>query len=275
MKKVYFYKWNTGFLTQSYREMIGEEGIQEMQLKAGSQTLVPVMSFGVERGGRVLVIDSGLDGGKKPMGSQSSKYQPEYRDILPHALEGETCDIYFTHLDSDHCGNLNKLNYRTAVVHSFEKEYAKKNKSATPRLFEDVLFEELLPEDFSMGLLPFPKIDRFEDGTFYIVHTPGHTPGHLCYLYHVDDYGLLFCGDLFENYEALKYPPVKGQFNSEAYEKNIKILLNWIQDDERLVLLPAHDTAIEKILPDGPIYEEDFQNLISFQRTRLKSLGIL
>lgn len=108
--------------------------------------------------------------------------------------------IILTHHHWDHVGSLWELKKRTGaqvIAHSRDADYinGKRPRRAPRRLPGRVLYS-------LMGLVgarnvPTVDVDRQVSdgdkiGTFTVVHTPGHTPGHMCLLR--DD--LLFSGDL-------------------------------------------------------------------------------
>jgi hydroxyacylglutathione hydrolase len=108
--------------------------------------------------------------------------------------------IILTHHHYDHVGSVWELKRRTGaqvVAHHRDAEYVSgKRLRRPPRQFTGrVLFG--LMSLFGARNVPGVQVDqRLQDGdtvgSFSVVHTPGHTPGHICLLRD----GYLFTGDL-------------------------------------------------------------------------------
>jgi glyoxylase-like metal-dependent hydrolase (beta-lactamase superfamily II) len=108
--------------------------------------------------------------------------------------------IILTHHHPDHVGNLFELKKRTGsqvVAHSLDAEYisGRRQRRAPKPVVGKLLFEMM--SITGIGRVPNVDVDRMvEDGDemngFKVIHTPGHTPGHICLLYGK----YLFSGDL-------------------------------------------------------------------------------
>jgi len=108
--------------------------------------------------------------------------------------------IIITHHHFDHVGSLWELKRRTGAqvyAHHRDADYISgKRPRRPPRHFSGRLLHTLM----NVGLTPqVPGVEvdqRVNDGDriggFNVIHTPGHTPGHICLLRE----GYLFCGDL-------------------------------------------------------------------------------
>ncbi|KAK1828016.1 hypothetical protein QBC39DRAFT_313773 [Podospora conica] len=90
---------------------------------------------------------------------------------------------------------------------------------SSPLLESDLANREVIELDFSPTALkigPFPAIDHFTNGSLYLLHTPGHAPGHICALARVTstpdpDSFVLLAGDAFHHPGELrpsKYLPL-------------------------------------------------------------------
>lgn len=108
--------------------------------------------------------------------------------------------IILTHHHYDHVGALWELKRRTGaqiIAHHRDAEYiAGKRLRRAPRQFSGRVIFGLM-NLFGARNVPGIEVDRrVSDGDtiggFTVVHTPGHTPGHICLLRN----GYLFCGDL-------------------------------------------------------------------------------
>lgn len=108
--------------------------------------------------------------------------------------------IIVTHHHADHVGSLFELRKRTGapvVAHPLDAEFinGKRARRAPKGAIGKLMFGTM--SLLGMNRLPNVEVDRcVEDGDqvggFQVIHTPGHTPGHICLLY--DKY--LFSGDL-------------------------------------------------------------------------------
>lgn len=108
--------------------------------------------------------------------------------------------IILTHHHYDHVGSVWELKRRTGaqvVAHHRDAEYiSSQRQRRAPRQFSGRLLFGLI-NLFGARNVHGVQVDRrVQDGEtvgkFTVVHTPGHTPGHLCLLRE----GLLFSGDL-------------------------------------------------------------------------------
>lgn len=108
--------------------------------------------------------------------------------------------IILTHHHYDHVGSLWELKRRTGaqvIAHHRDADYISgKRQRRAPRRFTGRLVFGLM-NLFGTRNLPGVEVDRRVNdgdtiGAFTVVHTPGHTPGHICLLRN----GYLFSGDL-------------------------------------------------------------------------------
>lgn len=145
--------------------------------------------------------------------------------------------IFLTHHDVDHIGNAKELQEYTGAKLWATKEDApfiigEKDRSGIKRIVQSIVRVEK------------PNIDLFFSDnqdilSIRVISTPGHTPGHVCFLYKK----VLFAGDLVANRNGkLKLLPRFGNWNNEilkASVEKIKLLdFNW--------LCPAHGEPIQR-----------------------------
>ncbi|MEM6726775.1 MAG: MBL fold metallo-hydrolase, partial [Bacteroidota bacterium] len=154
---------------------------------------------------------------------------------------GWTCDsidkVFMTHLHVDHIGGLNHFPKQDIFVHRMEQEKPHS------------VFPELLPKGFQPQLLDakeddpdWGKVARLtEDGSFMMVPTPGHTPGHCSFVLKTDEQQILFAGD------AVYY---EGQLSKDRYSATIHSIktaratiskINQAAKANPTIILPAHD----------------------------------
>ncbi len=144
-----------------------------------AETNTYVVSFG--RGGMAVVIDA-------PPDAAGVVELLDLHDLTPTAL-------LVTHGHIDHvggAGQVTRLTGITAYVHPADDFL-----SLNPESQLQMLFGAIPPGDFA----PPDRFESLTDGdrlvlggvTFDVVHTPGHTPGHVCFS--LSDEGVLFSGD--------------------------------------------------------------------------------
>lgn len=114
--------------------------------------------------------------------------------------------ILLTHHDIDHIGNVRRLQEITgATVWAHEEDIpfitGKKDRLGFKK-YIGKLFSKKIIEDIQ------PFGNEMKVGNIQIIHTPGHTPGHVCMLFD----GVLFAGDLVE-YKRKKLTPFPNGWN--------------------------------------------------------------
>jgi len=145
--------------------------------------------------------------------------------------------IFLTHHDVDHIGNAKALQEYTSAKLWASKEdlpfiNGEKNRTGMKRIVQSIIRVEK------------PKVDAlFTDKQDFlsieVIYAPGHTPGHVSFLYKK----ILFAGDLFSNKNgSVKLLPGLGNWNNEILKssvKKIKVLdFDW--------LCPAHGEPIQR-----------------------------
>ena len=176
-------------------------------------TLSFVNCFLVERGGELILVDTGVEG--------SSKQIFNYIESLGYKL-GDVSLIVITHKHGDHTGALKEVLGETDA------------KVAAHKLEADGIIEKAGIENIDILLE-----DNQVIGDLRVIHTLGHTPGHICLL--DEKTGALFVGDLVheENGELHEIP----QYYSEDPEGNREAIKSLL-DIDFLHVLPSHGKPI-------------------------------
>jgi len=143
--------------------------------------------------------------------------------------------ILVTHHDVDHVGNATKLQKRfgcNVFISATDMPYAQ---GATPRHGVKRLIGGLMRAGRTTRYtaLPEGEIDGVK-----IIPTPGHTPGHTCYLFN----RVLFAGDLLNSKGgALRPSQPLMTWNKQAVDESIAALAGLEFD----VVCPAHGEPVK------------------------------
>jgi glyoxylase-like metal-dependent hydrolase (beta-lactamase superfamily II) len=134
--------------------------------------------------------------------------------------------ILLTHHDIDHIGNMSLLQRRfgcPVYINSLELPYIQ---GKFRRSGVKGLADRFTKTDISADLSPLENT-KFDD--IVVLHTPGHTPGHSCFLYK----GFLFSGDLFR-LPHLRLIPSRKRMNwntealMESLNRTIALPFEWV-----------------------------------------------
>ncbi|AOL15407.1 MBL fold metallo-hydrolase [Sulfolobus sp. A20] len=213
--------------------------------------LVEPNFFGRILNHNVVIIDKGPNGGLMMIDTSL----PENLDNVEKYLGSwgfsiaDVSDIVLTHFHPDHFANAMEIKKIAKA-----KIYAHELEELT--ILNDVNYNEVKQEfnvseeEFKLTMkrinsmhYKIPEIDVHlkggeELGRFKVIHTPGHTKGHIV-LYNKE---VLIAGDAIRNYNGLK-PPIK--FFSWNYEKAIEYF-NYLLNLEYKYLVPYHGEVISK-----------------------------
>lgn len=144
--------------------------------------------------------------------------------------------IFLTHHDVDHIGNAKILQEFTGAKLWATKEdepfiLGEKNRPGIKRIVQAIV------------KVKKPRIDSFfvdkqKIFSIEVISTPGHTPGHVCFLYK----NVLFAGDLIANRnEKLKTLPKFSNWNNELLKASVEKVKSFDFD----WICPAHGEPVQ------------------------------
>lgn len=153
--------------------------------------------------------------------------------------------IILTHHHYDHVGSVWELKRRTGaqiVAHHRDAEYiAGKRPRRAPRQFAGRLIFALMNLIGSRRVHGVEVDRRVQDGEcvgkFMVIHTPGHTPGHMCLLRD----GFLFTGDLV-NAKAGAFSETPHLFTADVPTSRLSI--RRVAELQFDVVLSAHHPPV-------------------------------
>jgi glyoxylase-like metal-dependent hydrolase (beta-lactamase superfamily II) len=155
-----------------------------------------------DQDGSVTLVDAGLK-------RASGRILAALAELGVRAAEVR--QVVLTHAHVDHAGGLPKIIEVTgAEVHSHERESVYLRDGMGPQYDRSSRQARLVGR---LGRRRLPKVtvtQEFRDGTLIpgnlrVVHTPGHTPGHVSLLH--EPSGVLITGDAVFNVRQLSWPP--------------------------------------------------------------------
>ncbi|MDR0312750.1 MAG: MBL fold metallo-hydrolase [Treponema sp.] len=151
---------------------------------------------------------------------------PAILDELTRINVKELRRILLTHHDIDHIGNMSLLqrHFRCPVyINSLELPYIQ---GKLRRSGVKGLVDRFIKTDISAEL---SSLENAEFDDIVVLHTPGHTPGHSCFLFQ----GFLFSGDLFR-LPHLRLIPSRKRMNwntealMESLRRTIALPFEWV-----------------------------------------------
>ncbi len=171
--------------------------------------------------GYTMLIDAGLPG----------QYEQLSDELKAAGTAPELLDsVLFTHQDLDHIGCLPELDaanrYATFYTHEGDAPYIRGERP--------LLKNNVVPWQSQLTQLPHGRIDRYLShrqqfhiaGGMEVIHTPGHTSGHVCLLLRQER--ALIAGDIvFYIDDELVLPPVELTEDLPAAMHSLEQLLSY------------------------------------------------
>lgn len=206
------------------------EGLHVLELGSEERRMNLTLIFDEEN---VILVDGGLPGQLQYIREEMNKAGVEIERINK---------IIITHHDLDHIGSLSSIvdnsnNKIEVLAHSDEKPYIEGDKMPikfTPERLNSIPEDRRNQMIEQVRILKKSKVDRtIEDeeelnycGGIKIIHTPGHTLGHIC-LY-LEKYKTLVSGDALNVVNGqLVGPKPEYTFNMSQAMKSLKKLTKY------------------------------------------------
>jgi glyoxylase-like metal-dependent hydrolase (beta-lactamase superfamily II) len=221
-----------------------------------------VNAFLIEAGNKLILVDAGTGtlfgptANKLPASLRAAGYQPE-----------QITDILITHVHTDHTGGLfvdGKLIYPNAVIHLERKEmdhWLDPAKMAVARADQKHFFAEadktLRPYVTAGRVQPFDGATELFPG-IKSQPSPGHTPGHSCYVLESKGEKTVFWGDLIHVAQVqFVDPSVTIQFDTDpaaAAAQRKRSLAD--AADHHYLVAPAHVSfpGFGRLRREGSVY---------------------
>lgn len=157
-----------------------------------------------EEDGSVTLVDAGRKSARKRILAALSTIQ-----ISPE----QVCRVVVTHAHGDHAGGLADVVESTgASVSTHERDAIYLREGKVPKHDPSVRWAGLISRIVSRGFTKVTVAEEFRDGTVLpvagglrVIHTPGHTPGHVSLLH--EPTGVLITGDAVFNMRGLRWAP--------------------------------------------------------------------
>ncbi|OCT51768.1 metallo-beta-lactamase superfamily protein [Cladophialophora carrionii] len=144
-----------------------------------------------------------------------------YDILAAGGVDPDTIDaVVWSHFHRDHVGNIQLFPASTELVvgPGFQKSFVPGYPTVQEAAFYDADFHDRslreITFDDSFKIGRFHAHDYFDDGSFYLLHTPGHTAGHLSGLVRTTPTTFVFLGGDICHFPAMFRPTPYGPMPS-------------------------------------------------------------
>lgn len=223
----------------------------------------PVRAFLIPQAGKYLLVDTG--------------YADTVDQLIPIIEKHRISNIILTHLHTDHSGGapILKAMKNTAILYHEDEfkslKYALHASEWLPRIFEEADVENFEKALDFLRRLPEPDAfvsDKSVIDGWKIMHTPGHTPGHVALTNGI----VAITGDLIlaDDTSNVAYVPLKGYRPLSSYLRSIVATANLKVD----LFLPSHGDVFRDVRQRvSEIFDHHYERLSQAAKALGKGLS--
>lgn len=219
---------------------------------ASDRLVITMQGFVLRSGGKTILVDSCVGDCKQRARPDFDGRQWHWLDRLQAAgVAPQDVDIVLsTHLHVDHVGWHTRRvggqwepTFPRARYLFVEPEYAYWSSDAGRQALQRTgdYVEDSVRPIFEAGLADLVPSDHRIDEAIALVHTPGHTPGHVCVAIDSEGQQALITGDLLHHPLQCRFPHWSTRFCFDADQARATRLAFLQQHArQRTLLFPAH-----------------------------------
>lgn len=220
---------------------------------------VPVSTYLIEHPKGLVLIDTGWH---KDMRTSQRKHLSYFlstmfkgklpegeavdEKLLQRDIEPEDLDyVVLTHMHSDHVSGLKHVKKaKKILVSAKEWQAANQQIGYVKSMWSGVNLSPFMLKDIPFG--PYKKgIDLFQDQSLYLVHTPGHSTGHLSVLVKVSRGWILLASDVGYSQKSWDQEILPGRITDV---NQMRRSLRWVKEfssrSDCAVVLANHDPSV-------------------------------
>jgi glyoxylase-like metal-dependent hydrolase (beta-lactamase superfamily II) len=204
----------------------------------------------------VALIDTGCGNHKSRISSCQNRINTPVLDWLEAAgaAPDDVTHVIHTHLHSDHVGWNTRLidgrwlpTFPNATYYMPKLDYelfkGRRAVSMQPEMYEPVMIDSVNPV-MQAGLVRFIEAGD-EVAGLRAIATPGHTPGHLAYLFEHRGEQFIFAGDVFHSPLQVLYPQINSRWcEDQAMARRTRHNLLCTAAERDAAILPAHAKGV-------------------------------
>lgn len=226
---------------------------------------VPVSAYLIEHPKGNILIDAGWSEEirEKPKEHLGFLAHSMFQGRLPkgesiaeqlHKLNFKSSDIDFvllTHLHADHVSGIHHLKHAKKILTSeIEWKAAHKQVAYNKSMWKGIDIRTFSFTDIPYG--PFQQgIDFFEDGSLYLIYTPGHASGMFSVMVKVQDKWILLASDVGYGEQSWKKMILPGlTTNSKKAKRSLKWVQNFSKQQYCHKIIANHDPSIKSGIID-------------------------
>ena len=180
--------------------------------------------------GRVILLDVGAFGVRKPLAKQLQAHGVRAQDVT---------DVVLTHAHYDHAVNFTLFPNATVWIGDAELTWA----ASEPAGFNP------LPELYVRELCQSPRVQRIQAGEAFLagfeaLAAPGHTPGHLIFVLNGNEVPIVFTGDAAKNRAELLSRSVADSDDMADSISTLNLIWDCWRAKPGTLLIPGHDLTM-------------------------------